>query len=425
MNATGTAVPVSAASLKGCLVQDSAGEAVGRLLDLVVRWDTGEYPRLTGIVVRIGARRSFVHAATIGEATASAVRLLTTAFDLHDYVRRPGEWLVRGDLLDHQLLDVDGVRVVRASDLYFERDEGGWELVGVDVSFLAFLRRLLPRPLRRSAVPERVLAWSAVQPLGRPGDPIRLRQHHRGLRQLRAADFARLLEDLAWPERQSLIGSLERGHAAEVLEEMDPHKVTDVLRRVPASTAAELLALMAPDEAADALRDLPELERRAILALVRDPVAATLARLSGYAPNEAGGLMTTTLAFISPHDTIAQARAVAVQHRRDLDVQGLVVVDEQGRLIDDLPLSEVIASDPATTVESVIAPPRPGTVLASDGLATVVRELTANRGASLIVVDESHRPLGRILADDVVDALAGSRRERRWPWQPRPRREPR
>lgn len=135
--------------------------------------------------------------------------------------------------------------------------------------------------------------------------------------------------------------------------------------------------------------------------------------------------MTTTLAFISPHDTIAQARAVAVQHRRDLDVQGLVVVDEQGRLIDDLPLSEVIASDPATTVESVIAPPRPGTVLASDGLATVVRELTANRGASLIVVDESHRPLGRILADDVVDALAGSRRERRWPWQPRPRREPR
>ena len=387
-----------------------------------MRWDGGAFPRLTGLVISIGARRSFVHAAIIGEATSRSVRLLTTEFNLRDFERRPGEWLMRGDLLDHQLLDVDNARVVRAADLYLERDEAGWVLVGVDVSFRAFLRRLLPRSLRRGTRPRRVLDWTAMQPLGRPGDPLRLKGPHRGLRQMRSADFASMLEDLAGPERRAFIRSLDPDHAAEILEEMDPRRVREVLRHVPAQAAAELLDLMAPDEAADALRDLPGPERTEILAHVSAPVAATLARLSGYDPDQAGGLMTTTLAFIGPKDTIATARAAAVAHRGHGDVQGLVVVDEHGRLVDDLPLMEVLASEPSMTVEQVIGAPRPGTVLPTASLRTVVRELTANRGTSLIVVDEGQRPLGRILADDVIDVLAGSRRRRRWPWQPHARR---
>lgn len=239
---------------------------------------------------------------------------------------------------------------------------------------------------------------------------------------MRSADFARMLEDLASPERQAFIRSLDPGHAAEILEEMDPRRVREVLRRVPAKAAAEFLDRMAPDEAADALRDLTESERSDILAHVSTSVAASLANLSEYAPDQAGGLMTTTLAFIGPRDTIAEARDAAIAHRGHGDVQDLVVIDDDGRLIDDLPLMEVLANEASMTVDQVIGPPRPRTVLPTAPLKTVVRELTANRTTSLIVVDERQRPIGRILADDVIDVLAGSRRRRRWPWQPHGRR---
>jgi Mg/Co/Ni transporter MgtE len=94
-----------------------------------------------------------------------------------------------------------------------------------------------------------------------------------------------------------------------------------------------------------------------------------------------------------------------------------VVVDEDGRLVDDLPLLDLLTAEPTTLVRNVIGPPFPGTVFPDAGLEEVVEQLIANRGSSLLVVDKEGRPLGRIQADDIVDALVETRTSRRWPWQ--------
>jgi CBS domain-containing protein/sporulation protein YlmC with PRC-barrel domain len=408
---------VSAAGLVGRPVNDASGRGVGKLADLVVRWDRGMYPQLTGIVVRVGSRRTFVHAADVEDIGRNRVRLSSTTIDLRDFERRPGEWLVLTDLLDHQLLDVDGARVVRAADLYVTRMGGSYRLVGVDVSFVSFLRRVLPGSAGRIPTPEKVVDWSAIQSFGRPGEPVRLRKSNRGLKRLRPADLADLLEDLARPERQLLISLLDPDEAADVLEEMEPEELEEVLRDAPVERAAELLTRMEPDEAVDALRDLPEDDRRMILAAIPAPRAAELSRLLGYPEGVAGGIMTTSLVFLGMDDTIADARRMAIEHRENQDVQGLVVVDEEGCLVDDLEPLDLLAADPMDLVRDVIIPPSPGTVFAEADLNEVVEQLIAYRGSSLIVVDDDGRPLGRILADDVVDALVESRASRRWPWQ--------
>jgi len=408
---------VSAAGLVRRPVRDSGGKDVGRLTDLVVRWDRGVYPQLTGLVVRVGFRRAFVHAADVDDIGRHRVLLGSTRFDLRDFERRPGEWLVLKDLLDHQLLDVDGARVVRASDLYVARVGRGYRLVGVDVSFVSFLRRVLPGSAGRIPTPGKVVDWAAVQSFGRPGEPVRLREPHRGLRRLRPADLADLLEDLGRPERQLLISLLDPDAAADALEEMEPEELEKVLRDAPVERAAELLARMEPDEAVDALRDLPDEDRRGILEVIPAPRAAELSRLLGYPEGVAGGIMTTNLVVLSLDDTIEHARRKALAHQENQDLQGLVVVDAERRLVDDLPLLDLLAAAPEDLVRDVIGPPTPGTVLPGADLEEVVEQLTANRGSSLLVVDLQGRPLGRILADDVVDALVESRGSRRWPWQ--------
>jgi CBS domain-containing protein/sporulation protein YlmC with PRC-barrel domain len=409
---------VSTAGLTGRPVRDTDGTDVGRVSDLVVRWDRGVYPQLTGMIVRVGLRRAWLHAEDIERIDNGQVRLRSAKFDLREYERRDGEWLVGKDLLDHQLLDVDGARVVRAADLYLTQMGTSYRLVGVDVSFTSFLRRVLPGSAGRFSTASKVVDWASIQSFGRPGEPVRLRQPNRGLQQLRPAALADLLEDLARPERQLLLSLLDPDAAADVMEEMEPEELEEVLRDAPVERAAALIARMEPDEAVDALRDLPEEDRRTILHLVPPERAAALSRLLGYPEGVAGGIMTTSLVILQLTDTIADARRKALEQRENQDVTCLVVVDEDGRLVDDLPLMDMIAAELTDFVSDVIGPPLPGTVLPEASLDDVVEELIANREASLLVVDPDGRPLGRILADDVVDALVESRSSRRWPWQP-------
>lgn len=409
---------ISTAGLAGQPVRDSDGTDVGRVVDLVVRWDRGVYPLLTGMIVRVGFRRAWLHAEDVQLIDNSQVIVSSAKFDLREYERRPGEWLVRKDLLDHQLLDVDGARVVRAADLYLTQMGASFRLVGVDVSFASFLRRVLPGSPGRTATASKVVDWASIQSFGRPGEPVRLRETNRGLQQLRPAQLADLLEDLARPERQLLLSLMDPDAAADVMEEMEPDELEEVLRDAPVERSAALIARMEPDEAVDALRDLPEDDRRTILHLVPPERAAQLSRLLGYPEGVAGGIMTTSLVILQLGDTIADARTKALVQRENQDVTCLVVVDEDGRMVDDLPLMDMIAAEPTDLVSDVIGPPIPGTVLPDASLDEVVEELIANRESSLLVVDEEGRPIGRILADDVVDALIESRSSRRWPWQP-------
>jgi CBS domain-containing protein len=408
---------LSVAGLIGAPVSNQAGERVGTVVDLIAGMQSADhYPPLSGLLVRVGSRRSFLPADAIGEITHRAVLLCTARMDLRDFARRPGEVLLAGDVLDHQLIDLGGRQVLRAADLYLARMGSQFRLVGLDVSFATLLRRIGPRVWRGRPTPHRVIDWDAVAPFGAPtASPaaVHLRITDEQLRRLAPSDLADLLEDLARPARQQLLGRLDPDAAADALEEMEPDELEALLREAPRHQAAVLVAAMEPDEAVDALRDLTAGERDEILGRIPELAAQELTALLSYPAETAGGFMTTVLARAWVTNTIGEVERIVSGYRAHrAEIDGVLIYDEQGSLVADLPLFDLIAYPDDNTIAQVLQAqghPAPLTVRADRDVGEVAQQLVRTRRASLLVVDPDDRPIGRILADDVLDALLPER----------------
>lgn len=407
---------ISVAGLIGRSVRIANGTDVGRLADCVARWDGQDYPPLTGLVVRVGRRLAFVPVGQVVNVQRTLVTLGSARFDLRDFERRSGEVLLTEDVLDHQLVDCDGVRVVRASDLYLARVGAGWRLVGVDVSLHSLVRRLGPTRWRVRPTPDRVIDWAAIQPVGVESGPLKLREPNQSLSRLRPSDLADLLEELGRPERQELLDSLEPTSAADALEEMESPQLRSLLRDLAPERAAELIVEMEPDEAIDALRKLDDEELTEVFAAMAPQHAARLRRLLEFPEYSAGGLMTTRLAHAHLGDTVDDVRErIRVEFDERADVDGVILVDDAERLVDDVAVVDLLVADRDQQIGELASSHPPITVTSSAPLTEVIDHLIDSRRGSVVVVDDERRPMGRILADDVIDALVPERGRRRLP----------
>jgi CBS domain-containing protein len=404
---------VSLVGVIGAPVRNQAGDVVGSIVDFIAKWDGAEpYPPVTGMVVRVGRQRSWVPGHNVTDLDAGGAQLRSAKLDLRSFERREGEVLLARDVLDHQLVDVDGRQVIRAADLYLVKlGADDLRLVGVDVSPKTLLRRLGPRTVRSRPTPDRVIDWGAIQPFGGSVSQVALRTTHEGLHRMRPAELADLLEDLGRPARQELLAQLDPEAAADAMEEMDAEELETLLRETPASQAAALVAEMEPDEAAEALRDLNEDEREELLELMDDEPRQKLEELLGFDEEVAGGFMTTFLVTAQLSDPVEEVRArLAEADEHGADVDGVVVLDEAGRLVDDVSLFALATAPGDAAIGSLTAEEPPMTVSPEADIKEVAERLTASRRSSVLVTSEE-RVLGRILADDVVDALLpGSRR---------------
>jgi Mg/Co/Ni transporter MgtE len=144
----------------------------------------------------------------------------------------------------------------------------------------------------------------------------------------------------------------------------------------------------------------------------RDRVAVLL----GYGERTAGGIMTTVLVTATPAETITQVRdRLRANREHDEDLAGIIVLGDEGQLLDDVSMTELFLADPEATVDDLIGPPWPVTVTPGAGLDEIAARLVETRRSWVVVVDEQERPLGRILADDVLDMLVPDRPRFRFP----------
>ena len=414
---------ISLAGIVGQPVRNQAGDEVGRVADVVARWDGGPYPPATGLVVKVGRRPAFLPIAQVATMKADEVRLRSARLDLRDFQRRPGEVVLGRDVLDRQLVDVDGVRVVRASDLYLARVGLAWRLVGVDVELPDACSAASARPVAATAPrptacstgrPSSPSARSpasvrllAVQPGPQAPPPVGARRPARGARARRAPGAAR---------RRST-----RDVAADALEEMEPEELEHAAARgAEPARAAALVAEMEPDEAADALRDLePRGAGRAARRHARRRPPATLAALLTFSEESAGGLMTTHLVTRARSAPSVQAVRDRLRAARPTTVPtstAVLVIDDDGtprrrpRPVRPLPgRARRLGRRPR---RAALARHRPRRRVARGGRGPPRRQ---PRRSSVVVVDDADRPVGRILADDVVDALVPERAKLRFP----------
>jgi CBS domain-containing protein/sporulation protein YlmC with PRC-barrel domain len=405
---------VSVARLVGRPVRAQDGTPVGRLTDVVVRADA-VHPRVAGFHVRIGHRSCWLHAEDVAVIGQGQIELAQSRFDLVDVQRRPGEIMLVADVIDHQLVDLAGVRVVRASDLYIAKTSGDWCLVGVDVSWASFVRRAMLGGANRSPIPGQVLDWAGVHSLAVSEGSFRLNRTQEGLRLLNPGELAELLDDLGRSERLELLQHLDLESAADTLEVLDDDDAVALLRDGTTERAAAILSHMELDEAVDALRDLERDERELILASMEPTALGRLRNLLSYDEDTAAGIMTSDLITIGADATVEAAVSELAAARGRPDQVTSVVVMEGDLAIAELSASELLG----------VPLDRPISEMIQSGLVTIPAQASMNevidaigdhRGTGLLVVDDAGIPIGRILADDVVDVLVRER-ERRWPWQ--------
>jgi CBS domain-containing protein/sporulation protein YlmC with PRC-barrel domain len=407
---------VSLAGILGRPVTNQTGQEIGRLDDVVARWSDGQtYPPVSGLVIRVGRRLAFVPASAVDRIAHAEVLLRSARLDLRDFVRRPGEVLLSRDVLDHQLVDVDGVQVIRSADLYLAEVLGRIRLVGADVSTSTLLRRLGPRRWRPQPTPDRVIDWAAIQPFGDTIEnvdgaaQVRLKTTHEGLHRLRPGELADLLEDLRRDGRRELLAALSADEAADALEEMQPDDLEQLLREAHPDEASRLLAAMEPDEAVDALRDLPAAHRIEVLRRMPPKTALALRQLLGYPEDEAGGIMTSALVVATTNDTVTEVVGRLSEARgHDVDLDAVAVVNKDGRLVGDVTLLQILLTmqtQPESRISSLLADEDVVTVQPQSSADEVATQLVEARRLSLVVVDSDGHPIGRILADDVLDAL--------------------
>src|SRR5580658_6394176 len=409
---------VSLAGLIGKPVLNQAGQQIGTVADVVARWDSNQrYPPVTGLILRIGRRRAWLPIEAVEDVGRDRVRLRSARLDLRDVSRRHGEVELARDVVDHQLVDIDGARVIRASDLYLARIAGVVQLVGVDVGFNSLLRRLGPARFRSRPTPEKVIDWASITSFGSqhgPGGTLQAAEH--GLQRLRPGELADLLEDLGRTERRDLLARLSPEKAADALEEMQEEELVQLLRESTTAEAAELLGRMEPDEAADGLRELDPGGQEKLLAAMPAQARDRVTTLLGYGERTAGGIMTTVLVTAAPAETIMQVRdRLRANREHDEDLAGVIVLGDDGRVLDDLTMTELFLADPGASVDDLIGPPWPVTVTPDAGLDEITERLVEARHSSVVVVDEQERPLGRILVDDVLDMLVPDRARFRFP----------
>ncbi len=402
--------------LLGRPVLDPDGTSVGTLRDVLVPAE-GPYPPVRAVVVRSGRR---LHAVPWNEVSSATPRgtVLRRSFDLGAY-GEPGEdliWLGR-DVLDKQIVDTAGVKLVRVNDLALVPINDELRLGGVDSSTAGLLRRLgLTWPaglLGRGRT--RVIDWEQVD-VGPAIDEVRLNVPFDRLHRMRSADIASVISQMSAGEAADVLEALQDKTAARALAELSEDHGAAVLSAMEPEEAADVLEEMPPDDAADVLGDV-EKERAEELMNLMEPEAAQAVRsLLAYPEDTAGGLMNSRVISVQETDTgdevIAKLRSIAPPED---EIYYLYVVDDESRLTGVLSLRDLVVARPDQRMAEIMRRDVRYVHL-DDPQEEVARMLIRYDFLGVPVVDEHGHLRGVVTVNDVLDLVTPRA------WQNRPRR---
>ena len=406
-----------ATEILGAETYDSAGNFVGRVKEMFI--EPADQPnRVARLLLGRGQYRPIVaRYDQIASVAPGRVNLSTDESALELY--HPNEaWLaVRKDLLDQQIIDTNGRKVVRVNDvdLSDQHTNGNTELrlTDVGVGLPSAVGRLLqgvisPMAIRRiqSKLPPKTIRWEFVN-LIEP-DPLRrvkLRLSGERLAQLHPADLADIMEELSPDERQSIIDSLDEETAAETIAELDKRLQTQVVEKLAPGKAADIIEEMNPDEAADLIQSLAPEKSAEVLEEMEHHEAQEVEKLLRYEPNTAGGMMNSEIVMVGEDATRGEVLDYIRFHEIPVDqLDNVILVNREAALAGTVPLARLLLASAEQRMSEFVFEPL--LFVKPDMRDKEIFEIfdKYNLRSLTVVNDESH-PIGAITVDDVVSRL--------------------
>jgi CBS domain-containing protein/sporulation protein YlmC with PRC-barrel domain len=408
---------VHLSSVAGSPLLDSTGERLGRIEDVVARLDLAdELPSVVGLVARIGGREMFVPMNRIDRLERAAARTATTKLNLAQFERRAGEVLLRADVVDRSLINVQTASLVTARDVELICEHGTWWVAGVDPSLRARIYRLLPRRFRgHDTEHEEFVPWRDMEAFVGHVPTSRLKLRSPRLRRLHPAQIADLVEAASHDEGEEILQavSLDKELEADVFEELDDEHQVEFLRERSDEQVAEVLGRMASDDAADLLLEIQQERRIPILNLMPAAKQHKVKGLLGHNPSTAGGLMNPDFIAAPAKSTVGDALDRVRASTLGLQQIALVcVVDEHGALNGAVSLAELVRAQPGRALSELTDPQLPS-VFAEADLPEVARLMADYNLIAMPVLDHSGAPVGVVAVDDVLELLVPEEWRRR------------
>jgi CBS domain-containing protein len=406
-----------ATEILGAQTFDSAGNFVGRVKEMFI--EPADQPnRVARLLLSRGQYRPIVaRYDQIASVAPGRVNLTTDESALELF--HPNEaWLAVGkDLLDQQIIDTNGRKVVRVNDIDLaeQRTNGNVEMriTQVDVGVKGAVRRLLqgivpPMAIRRleQKLPPRSIRWEFVN-LIEP-DPLRrvkLRMSSQKLTELHPADLAEIMEELSPAERQGIIDSLPEDTAAEAIAELDKRLQTQVVEKLDPEKAADILEEMNPDEAADLIASLPPDTAKEVVEEMEGQEKTEVEALMRYEENTAGGMMNTELVIVGEDAT----RGEVVDYIRFNEIvpdqlDNIVLINHYGALSGTVPIARLVIANSEQRMDELRF--EPIVSVHPDANEKEVFDLFDKYNLrGLTVIDADNRPIGAITVDDVVSRM--------------------
>lgn len=418
-------------------VCDLEGRRLGTLKDLCVSQDES-FPVVTALVVSPSSLSNsdliipWSHVDNL-EAT-HRISLTLPQAQMSSYTPYPDEILLKRDILDKQIVDTQGFRVVKVNDLKLAQIKGTARLLGVDISLSGLLRRLgvdwlsKIRPLR---INERIITWNYVEPiqvaktstgqlatvmagsgssnatLGMGGmiPQVQLNVSHSRLADLRPADLADILEQLNIADAGAVLGSLEAEIAADTLNEVEYPLQSEMLSELDPERASDLLEILPPDDAADILADIPKDEAERLLNLMPVSESQPIRDLLRYNAQTAGGIMTPEVLALAQDLTVEDALAYLRQHSAHLEmIYYLYLIDSERHLLGIVSLRSLVVAEPSTKLQTLMDQNVIKVQVDTDQ-EEVARIIAKYDLLGVPVVDSAECLVGLITVDDVIDVI--------------------
>jgi magnesium transporter len=401
----------------GAPVLGPQGQRLGKLVDLAIRQSEDHIPRVVSVAVKLAAGLAIVDLSDVAHFDQRHMQLRG---DLsHDYMKElPDERLfLKRDLLDAQVVDTDGVKVVRVNDILLTRLGETVFVTGLDIGPWGLMRRMgmalafdrLVR-LARLKVPEGVIAWDTVEPIDKDATRVRLRVSQDRLVRMHPADLADVIEEIGFDQRTKLFEELSDEQLADLIEESSPAMQSSIINELDPERAADILEEMEPDDAADLLGEMSSTEVQRLLNLMEPEEAADVERLLAFDDDTAGAMMTTSYVAVDIGMTVGEALAYFREEESDAEVVAyFYLLDLDRHLVGVVSVRRLLLEQNLLTPMAELA----GRSLFRAHTAMSRREVVdmiARYGlTALPVVDDTSKLVGVITVHDVLDGLLPNR----------------
>jgi CBS domain-containing protein/sporulation protein YlmC with PRC-barrel domain len=405
-------------------VWDGFGHVVGKLDDIMVNSTEKSMPPIAALVLKNAVDgKKMIDAQSIASLWPSIV-LKTDINKAIPYTPKGHELLLKQRVLDEQIVDLEGRRLVRVNDLQIARKDELFYLTGVDASTVGLLRRLgLEKAGKRIAklfhkdLKTHVIPWELVASVEHD-DPLRLSVSQTRLVQMPPADIAAILDDLDSHTSKALLQGFTNEDLADTLEESSPEVQQAILSHLHPERAADVLEEMDPDEAADILADMDDQVSEQLLTLMEDEEAEEVRSLLGYPEDSSGGIMTTEFTWVPEHFTVGEALQFLRSSEDALEDEFMYyvyILDENQKLKGVVTLRDLVTSpldQPLSKwIDDSIVRVYPLTPQEDSAYLIAKYDLMAVP----VVEPETERMLGIVTVDDALDTVLPTAWKKRLP----------